>query len=269
MKKTLLLFAAVAFIGLSSCEKHISETPGKIPGLGNTPGEIKIKEPFVMPDGISVIGEIAGLENSSATGDLKPFIFNDSKATVPHYGSGCVVRLKLTLLNTKNHPRTVFFPKGLIWKCLNNGVYQHGISCQIFWVTLAPNEKRTSYIDLYCTQNGIPAPDQDGKYIIWGVTDSKVLWDLLNKIGWRKINFEWIYGNLLSKAEMAEGPTYEEITERLQVMVHNLTNAGIPISAEDEEFLNSIPELPAELRPVVDENAQFPEYFEELLVPEK
>ena len=68
---------------------------------------------------------------------------------------------------------------------------------------------------------------------------------------------------------MDEGPTYEEITQRLQIMVHNLTDNGIPISAEDESFLNSIPELAPEFRPVVDENSKFPEYFEEFLLPGK
>lgn len=269
MKKLLLLLLAISLIGFNSCEKKVSEAPGKIPGLGNTPGEIQIKEHFVMPEGISVIGEIAGLENPAAKDELKPLLVNNSKSSVPHYGSGLVVRLKLTVLNSRNNPRTVFFPKGLIWKCINNGTYQHGITCQIFWVTLAPNEKRTVYIDLYCTQNGIPAPDQDGKYVIWGITDSDLLWDLLNKIGWRIINFDWIYHNTLNKGTMAEGPTYEEITLRLQTMVHNLTNNGIPISAEDEAFLNTIPELAPEERPVVDENSRFPEYFEEFVVPGK
>jgi hypothetical protein len=268
MKKLLHLLLAISLIGFISCEKNVPETPGKIPGLGNTPGEIQIKKAFVMPEGINVLGEVSGLDNPVAKDELKPLLFNDSKTAAPHYASGCVVRLKLTVLNTKNHPRTVFFPKGLIFKCINNN-YQHGLTCQTFWVTLAPNEKRTIYIDLYCLQLGIPAPDQDGKYAIWGVTDSRVLWDLLDKIGWRKINFEWIYRNLLSKGPMQEGPSYEEITTKLQTMVHNLTNNGIPLSAEDEAFLNSIPEIAIEDRPVVDSNSQFPEYFEELLVPEK
>jgi hypothetical protein len=267
MKKVILVLAAVSLLGFSSCEKNDSETPGKIPGLGDTPGELQISKRFVLPEGISVVGEITGVENSGSKGELKSLLINDIKSSIPHYGSGCVVRLKLTLLNSRNHPRTVFFPKGLIFKCIN-GAYQHGLCCQIFWVTLAPNEKRTAYIDVYCGNLGIPAPDEDGKYAIWGVTSSKVLWDLLNKVGWKKINFEWIYHNTLGKG-MMEAPTYEEITQKLQTMVHNLTNNGIGISAEDEAFLNTIPELDPSLRPAVDANSQYPEYFEEIIVPEK
>lgn len=268
MKKTLLLFAAVSLIGFNSCEKKNSEEPGKIPGMGFTPGELQIKERFVLPEGISLIGEIAGPEIPVAKGELKPLLVYDSKASVPRYGSGCVVRLKLTVCNTRGNPRTVFFPKGLIFKCIT-GDFQDGLCCQTFWVTLAPNEKRTTEIELYCTKKDVPTPTYDGKFAIWGVTDSKVLWDLLSKIGWKKINFNWIYENVLNKGTMAEGPTYEEITLRLQTMVHNLTNNGISISAEDESFLNSIPELAPEFRPVVDENSKYPEYFEEFLVPGK
>jgi hypothetical protein len=77
-----------------------------------------------------------------------------------------------------------------------------------------------------------------------------------------------IYPNISQKGIM-EGPTYQEITGRLQEIVHNLTNRGIAISADDEAFINSIPELAPEERPVVDENSQYPEYFKEYLVPEK
>lgn len=268
MKRTLLLLSAACLIGLISCNKNNDdEALGKIPGLGNTPGDLQIKESFKLPEGISVIGEITGIENPGSKGELKATLLNDIKSTIPHYGSGCVVRLKLTLLNSRNNPRTVFFPKGLIFKCIN-GTYQHGLCCQTFWVTLLPNEKRTAYIDVYCGNLGIPAPDQNGKYSIYGITSSEVLWKLLNKIGWRKINYEWIFHNPSSKG-MAEGPTYEEITQRLQTMVHNLTNNGIQISADDEAFLNTIPELDPSQRPAVDENSQYPEYFEEIIVPEK
>lgn len=261
MKKLLLLLLAISVFGFNSCEKNIPEAPGKISGLGDTPGEIQIKKPFVLPEGINVIGEITGIENPAAKDELKPLLLNDSK-TGSHYGSGSVVRLRLTLLNSRNYPRTIFFPQGLIFKCIN-GAYQHGLCCQIFWVTLAPNEKRDVYIDVYCANLGIPAPDNNGRYEICGVTSSTILWGLLNKIGWKKINYNWIINN----HKGMEGPSYDTITEKIQTMVHNLTDSGIPISAEDEAFLSTIPELTPEARPVVDSNSQFPEYFEEFLVP--
>ena len=265
MKKTILFLFAFSLLGFNFCQKDTLESPGQIPGMGNTPGEIQIKQSFVIPDGINVIGEISGLENPDAKGgELKPV--NDSKSVLPRFGSGLAVRLKLTVLNSRNNPRTVFFPKGLIWKCVD-GNYQHGVQCQTTWFCLAPNEMRTIYIDLYCANLGIPAPDSDGKYKILGVTSSKVLWDLLNLIGWRKINFEMIYPSISSKGDGS--PTYEEITDRLQTIVHNLTNRGIAISAEDEAFITSIPELAPEEVPQVDQNSQYPEYFEEFQVTGK
>lgn len=264
MKKILLLLMAISFIGLFSCEKNNSDEPGQISGMGTTAGDLQIKKSFVMPEGISVVGEITGIENPGLkNGGLKSVLVNDSKSGISHYGSGLQVRLRLTLLNSRNYPRTVFFPKGLIFKCIN-GNYQHGLTCQTTWVCFKPNEIRTVYVDLYCVNQSIPGPDQDGKYMILGITSSKIIWDLLNKIGWRKINFEWFQS---TKGD--SGPTYYEITEKLQTIVHNLTDRGIAISAEDEAFINSIPELSPEDRPVVDENAQYPEYFEELKPPVK
>ena len=64
----------------------------------------------------------------------------------------------------------------------------------------------------------------------------------------------------------ADGPTYEEITEKLQIMVHHLTDLGIALTQEDIDFIESIPELNSEEIPQVDENAQYPEYFEEFKV---
>jgi hypothetical protein len=133
---------------------------------------------------------------------------------------------------------------------------------------LEPNEQRTVYIDLYCANLGIPAPDENGKYIILGITSSKVLWNLLNIIGWRKINYEMIMGSYLGSVGKGT-PSYEEITEKLQIMVHNLTNRGIELTEDDKAFISSIPELAPEDRPVLDENAQYPEYFEEFKPPVK
>lgn len=262
MKKIYLLLAAVSLIGFNSCEKNVSETAGNIPGMGNTPGELQVKEPYKVPDGISIIGDITGLDNASAkSGESR--LADDSKSSVSKFGSGKSVRIQITLLNSRNHPRTVFFPKGLIWKCLNNE-YQHGLQCQTAWVVLGPNEMRTINLDLYCANLEIPEPNVEGKYKILGITSSKVLWSLLDKIGWKKINYEMIFGSISGKGD--ESPSYEQITERLQLIVHNLTDRGIKMTAEDEAFLNSIPELAIEEIPVTDENSQYPVYFEEFKV---
>jgi hypothetical protein len=235
--------------------------------MGNSTDKLQVKEPFVMPEGIHILGDITGLENPVAkAGELKSAF--DSRSDYPIYGSGKFVRLKLTVLNSKNIARTIFFPKGLVWEC-TVGNYQHGLQCQTAWICLQPNSFRTVYVDLYCANLGLPSPNQTGTYNILGVTNSSVLWNLLNLISWRKISYEMINGNYSPGKGTAKGPTYDEITDRLQIIVHNLTDRGIDISAEDKAFIESIPELAPEERPVVDENSQFPEYFEEFKVSGK
>ena len=37
------------------------EIPGQIPGMGNAGGDLEVKTPFVLPEGISVVGEVRGI----------------------------------------------------------------------------------------------------------------------------------------------------------------------------------------------------------------
>lgn len=257
MKKYTVLFVVIAFIGLMSCE---SDSLGDIEGMGDNPGELKVKEPYNLPDGILLLGDVTGAENPGlkSTGLKSAF---DTKSGISFYGSGRYVRLQLNLLNTKEYARTVFFPKGLVWRC-NNGGYQNGLTCQTTWVCIPANTSRLINVDVYCANaNLLSNPTQSTTYQILGVTSSKTMWGLLDRIGWRKINFE-----MLQTDTKADGPTYEEITERLQVMVHQITDLGTGLTEEDIEFIQSIPELEVEERPIVDENSQFPEYFEEFKI---
>jgi hypothetical protein len=237
--------------------------------MGNTPGELQVKAPYVLPDGIHILGDITGVKNPEAlSGELKSSL-PEAKGIFQCFGSGRYVRLQCTLLNTSNHPRTVYFPKGLLWQC-RYGNTQHGLQAQTTWTCIQPNSSRTIYIDLYCLNAGIPAPDNNSTYKILGVTNSSTMWTLLKLIGWKKVNYEMIYGTFSGgKGAAVTGPSYEEITERLQTMVHNLTDNGISLTPDDIAFIQSIPELSPDEIPVVDANSQFPEYFEEFIVPGK
>jgi len=259
MKKILFGLTLLALIS-ASCQKN-EDSPGNIPGMGNTAGDLQVKEPFTLPDGIKIIGDITGLDNSGAKSE-------DAKTTYYCYGSGGkMIKLRLTLANTGTHPRTVFFPKGLLWKCRVPG-YQSAILCQTTWVSLQPNAQRTIYVDLYCINYGLSPSDHNSTFQIVGITSSTVIQDLLKMIGWRKINYEWIYGTFQggNKGNATE-PTYEEITERIQDIVWDLTNNGTEIAAEDKAFIESIPELPSSEIPTLDANSQFPEYFKDFLAP--
>jgi hypothetical protein len=268
MKKTLVFIIILSLIGFTSCEKTESEVPGQIPGMGNTPGKLQVKESYSLPSGIIITSAITGLEpTKSGSESLKSA--EDIKSDISWFGSGKLVRLKLTLLNSKNSACTVFFPKGLVWEC-QQGSFQHGLQIQTIWVTIQPNDSRTIIIDLYCVNLGIPAPDHTASFKILGVTNSQVMWSLLSLINWRKVNYEMIYGTIhFGKGSTEVGPTYDEITNRLQGIVHDLTNRGLAISEEDKAFILGIPELSPEDIPLVDQNSKFPEYFEEFIVPGK
>ena len=252
MKKVLLGIAALSLIFVS-CTKVAEESAGNIQGMGNTPGNLEIESPFVLPEGIVLVGDITGLDNSAAKA-------GDSKAIAPYcYGSGGkMIKLKITLLNTSNKYKTIFFPKGLLWKCNQEG-YQDALLCQTTWCTVEPNSQRTILMDLYCINYGRDPSDNLSSYRILGITSSKIIWSFLNRIGWRKINFEHWYSPSKGDAQ----PSYEEITERFQNIVWDLTNHGVEISDEDKAFIESIPELAPEEIPVVDENSRYPEYFDE------
>ena len=263
MKNLFIYSILILLTGLTSCDKILQEVPGNIPGMGDSNKKLEIKEAYTLPNGVGIIGAITGIEEADPKllTDYKPVYGAKSSS---YFGSGKLVRLTLTMVNSNNVPRTVYFPKGLVWECKAVG-FQHGLQIQTTWISLLPNTTRNVVIDLYCCNLGLPGPTTETTYSILGVTSSTVLWRLLDKIGWKKVNYEMIKGSY-GKGEEIEGPTYDQITERFQAMIHDLTDRGLDISEEDKLFIESIPELTTDEIPQVDENSKFPEYFEEFTI---
>ena len=250
MKTYLINFLIPAVFFLSSCEKL--ESPGNIPGMGNTPGELEVKEPFTLPQGVAYVDII------HETWELDP--------TLPTFGGGYGMILKLTLCNTSDVPKTVFFPQGLIWKCSSSDNH-NGILLQTSWVNLEANSTRDLNIVLHCINSGKPSALQNISWNTIGVSGSPTISNLLEIIGWRKINYEMIYGEIdgLTPSPYS-GPPYKDVIKRLQNIVWNLTEKGIEISDEDRSFIESIPLLsPSEIPPCIDSECQFPEF----VVPQK
>jgi hypothetical protein len=230
---------------LSSCEKDPKDSPGKIPGMGPTPGELEVKAPYTLPEGVDYVGQIHE-------------IFDTSNITL---GSGFGAKLSLTLCNATDEPKTVFFPKGLIWKC-GSSENHNGILLQTAWVNIEPNSVKNLNILLYCINWNKPSPGRDVCYDIIGVSSSYTISNLLNIISWRKINYEMIQGTIEGVTPSSySGPSYQEIIERLQNIVKNLTEYGVDISDEDRTFIESIPELSAAETPSsLDDGYQFPQF---------
>ena len=254
MKKILIGFAVLTLI-LGSCTKENLDSAGSIKGMGNTPGNLEVKAPFTLPAGIVLVGDISGIDNpGTKAGDSK-------SSSYSCFGSGGkMIKLKLTLLNSTDKPKTIFFPKGLLWECTLAG-YQNAILLQTTWISLKANSQRTIVIDLYCINYGLNPSDGISTFKILGVSKSTIIGKLLTAIGWKKINFEMIYGTYAVVKGTAVDPTYEQITDRLQNIVWNLTNNGIDVSAEDQAFIESIPELAPSEIPILDSQSQFPGIF--------
>lgn len=237
MNKLLALLITISLLGLFSCEKdETSETPGNIPGLGNAPGEPEIKAKYVLPENISIVGDITGLENANQKEtNLKSAGVRDLV-----YGSGSDVKLRLTLRNGGKKTRTIFLPKGLIWKN-RSGNFQHGLQIQTIWINLKPGSTKQVTIHLYCANLKLPTPDHSSIYHILGITSSKIIWNFLDLIGWKMVNYEMIETE--DELKSTGSPSFNDITVRMQQIIEKLTDNGEPISEDDKKFIKSIPNV--------------------------
>jgi hypothetical protein len=230
------------------------DSPGNIPGMGNNTGKLEIREVYELPRGVFMVNQITEPDGKDTT--------------FSKFGSGKNERLKLTLYNSNSAPRTVFFPKGLIFQ---NSMpeYHNGILLQTTWMTIEAGARRDVLIELFCINSGLLHNSQDSHYNFLGVSGSPTISRLIDLIGWRKINYEMIYGTFKgAKPATPAGPAYADITVRLQTIVWNLTDLGVDISQEDMKYLESIPTLFADEIPPVDEvSSSYPEFFYEFTVP--
>jgi hypothetical protein len=241
MKKLLLVLSIASMVAMVSCQKELPEAPGYIPGMGDEPGDLQVQAAYNLPQDVVFVGDITGaIETSSNV--LK------SASTVNYtcYGSGHnQVRLKMCLENKSDKKKTVCFPKGLVWKCDNSNV-QHGILVQHTWFCLQPNSQRTVELELYCVNYGRETSSTESTYGCLGITSSNTIWNLLNLIGKKKVNYECWYGNSSAtslKSVSDDAITYEAISTELQAAVWNLTNFGNDLTEEQKAFIQAIPDL--------------------------
>lgn len=264
MKRVLLFASAFSLFAMVSCIKDKpSETAGDIPGMGNNTEALQVKAPYELPEEMEFV-EIVGLDATTDVAEAAPELKSVNSVT-NLYGSGCKqVRVAITIINKSEKYKTVYFPKGLIWQCANQGT-QHGILVQATWFCFNPHSTRTIWLDLYCLNYGFHGSSPQSYYGCIGVTNSEVMWKLLNLFGTKKINYEHWYGCAELKSTQ-EGVEYEQITEEVQDMVWNLTNHGVEITAEQKAFVDAIPELEPGSYPesLFETPSEIPsEYFEE------
>jgi hypothetical protein len=253
MKGISYLFVLAFFTGIVACEK-IVELPGHIPGMGGTPGEIELSDSFSFPEGIHLLGVIKG--------------YDDDLTGYSRFGNGttgCGLRIKFTLVNSVNEPRTVFFPKGLVITSDSAG-YKNGILLQTTWVTVQANSTRNIMMELCGLEPNDPDTNQNITYSIIGKSDSRLINNLLDIISWKMINYEMIYGSFSGKVKGTKSYSYSEIADRLRDIVYNLTTYGSDISSDDRDFINEIADLPLFEVPYIDSLGNYPLWFPEFVV---
>ncbi|MCU4173849.1 hypothetical protein [Carboxylicivirga sp. N1Y90] len=257
----------VAFTACEKDEEVVEETPANIPGMGAAAGELQV-DPFNIEtefEGIEIVGAIEGVSP-----DASP-IANELKSTSAAqsrncYGSGHDVRVRVTLKNTSSKRRTVWLPRGLVFK-VNKANYQHAMLMQWTWICIQAGETRTFDLNLYCINKGDLGSDSSAEFSILGITNSKVMWRLLRMIGWRKINlehYEQVADKSALKAETAL--SYETIVDNIQEAVWDLTNRS-GLDSEREEFIMSIPMLEDGTYPTTldDKTVDLPEWWNEYI----
>jgi hypothetical protein len=221
-------------------EPPISDGPGRIPGFGDTPGEIQGTHSFSLPAGVEVVGEMhLGFFPSSEANGVdagKGEYFDKSspiyKYDVPgfdaHRGSGSVA-LAFRLRNKNATATRVVFPVRLVLKPVEDA--QNLILLKEASVTLPPGAEYKVRLVGYCGNANIHA---FGTYEFFVVSNSPTLIDLTDRLVDKKINVE-------EHNSPAEALAHGEIVLRLQRILHDLTDRGIPLSEEDKRWIAALP----------------------------
>jgi hypothetical protein len=235
LSKWLLCLVLYSFLVAShGCKKEDAErldtddgqeTPGKIPGLGEMPGEPEGNQ-FNLPAGVRLVGEIEGQEDGSSSRDC---VFDGP-------GFNVIVKMKLKRDSSVSGPLTVEFPPGLIITSAAEG-FQHGLLVERILVTIPPiqpgsggDECQISLL-LFCLNSAKRTSDATARYKFGPVTSSKLLKDLINRLKGKKINYR----------EFADGdPVWFENQEKIQDAIWQLTD-GKGLREKDIQYLNELP----------------------------
>ncbi|MCU0385892.1 MAG: hypothetical protein MUE38_07675 [Flavihumibacter sp.] len=201
------------------------ETPGKIPGLGEMPGEPEGTQ-FKLPAGVRLVGEIEGQEDGSSSRDC---LFDGQ-------GFNVIVKMKLKRDSSTSGPLTVEFPPGLVIVSTAEG-FQHGLLVERIVVTIPPiqpgpggDECQISLL-LFCLNSAKRTSDATARYKFGPLTSSKLLQDLINRLKGKKINYR----------EFEDGdPVWFENQEKIQAAIWQLTD-GKGLREQDIQYLNELP----------------------------
>ncbi len=240
MTKNVLLFPALlvslflSCVIIPACSKSDKtsytgsidgEKPGKIPGMGETPGTLQGTQ-FKLPAGVSIKGEIRGNDDGRSSKDC---VFD---------GTGYWVNVKMTLQtdSTTTGPVTVEFPPGLVIVSASEG-FQHGLLIERILVTVPPvmpgpgsNECQVSLL-MYCLNTARKPSDITATYKFGPITNSPLIKDFMSRLAGKKTLY----------SDYVEGdPEWHTNQENIQEALWGLTD-GEGLSDYDLEVISKLP----------------------------
>jgi hypothetical protein len=254
-KVSMFLIVSLMVISYTSCEE-ISEVPGGIPGMGETPGDFEIREPFVPPDGVTyevIGGEELSLSDITGSDKAELKTMNEDTDSCTYGSGGSIyhgefrlwITVKLKFVNNSDTNRRITLKEGLIFKVVEKG-YQNGVLLHRIIFYVKAHSTRTLSILAHCVNKGRDGSNENLHYTIPGVSDSDILWEeLLESLKDRKVNIENFIIPSSShslKTMNTDGiEKFIEIADHLQKMVWTLTNDGEYLSQEQKDYIKTIP----------------------------
>lgn len=245
MKKVKYLAAVMLIVAGSfvSCDKSDSKSkddPSNIPGMGEAGGELEVEAPFVMPEGVSIIGEISGFGDGveaveGSVSLLESLTLKSAKTGYFSRGSGGQwVILDILLHNTNNYDTYFTFNRGCVFECKEKN-YQHAICLRKVRFKIAKKIKKRIKLFLYCINKGRSGSKFGIGYNLRGVTKSERMMKLCNALQYKKIDISHYDTNQLSD--------YYAKCKRIQDIVWAVTN-GKGTSPDDWSFIDSLQDAP-------------------------
>jgi hypothetical protein len=201
------------------------EKPGQIPGMGNA-GGVPQGEPFKLPAGISLKGDIVGNEDGVSGQDC---VFDGQ-------GFNVVVKIKLHR-DTGSAPIEVVFPAGLVITTASEG-FQHGLLIEKVVVTIPPVQPGSGGSDcqvtlmMLCLNAARKPSDASAIYKFATVTNSEQIKDFIKKLSGKKISF--------SAYPLGNNDDYFLNEEFIQDALWSITD-GEGLTKKDLEFIQSLP----------------------------
>ncbi len=252
MKKLELLITGLLILVFSACSDDNATsdvgTPGNIPGMGNAGGELEISEPFVLPEGVTVLS-ISGVDNPDPAADIAAAAMKSTSCGdddhddegetqdlyyLPAIGSGGEwIALNLLLEVADGVNKDIIIPAGMLVKCEQDG-YQNGIVLQDVRIHLAGCKNIQIKLFVYCINKGKTGSTKQLTYVFKGITQCELFTALTAALEYKKID--------ISDFSEDELEDYEYITTGLQDIVWAITN-GRGANHKDWAFIEALKDI--------------------------